>query len=332
MSERARLPCETTESKVMKTTRTAGARAGHIDTLSGGRWIRATGDDPALLERIRTEFGADLREPQLAQASASAGFVTLVVSFVDHDGGSYRETSIVIAVGEQVVVTLEPLSGCAPLDLAGARMERDGREGDSPIEIAASVLESIADTTDELVTSLNADSERMMTETGAILRSLETKKAREFGVSDVTSTQEQLADMEELLSYCMESQLVLAEAGRQLRTATRDREWPYRTDLPRLIEDIEAIEPHIDFVHDRVRLLQQTNNLALNVKQNQIIKVFSVVTAVFLPVMLLSTYYSMNFEVMPILAWKYAEPAIIMLSFIFAMLPLIYVRRRGWLR
>lgn len=308
------------------------ARAGHVESLSGGRWQRVLGADPNLLERLREDTGADLREAVATPFNSGGDFITLAVSFVDREAGSYRETSIVIAVGEDVVITLEPLSGCAPLDLALARMERDGREGDSPIEIAASVLESISDTTDELVTSLSDGTERMMTQTSAILRSLETKKAREFGVSDVTNTQQELADMEELLSYCMESELVLAEAGRHLRTLTRGRGWTNRTDLDRLIEDIEAIEPHIDFVHDRVRLLQQTNNLALNVKQNQIIKVFSVVTAVFLPVMLLSTYYSMNFELMPILEWQYAEPMIIVLSFVFAMLPLIYVRRRGWLR
>lgn len=316
----------------MTTTEEQTARSGHVQSLSGGRWQRVLGDDPSIIAGLHTEYGIDLRDAAATPFSSGDGFVTLAVSFVDRDTGSYRETSIVIAVGEGVVITLEPLSGCAPLDVALARMELDGREDDSPIEIAASILQSVADTTDELVTSLSAGTERMMSETSQILRSLETKKAREFGVSDVTHTQQELADMEELLSYCMESQLVLAEAARHLRTLTRGRGWDNRTDLARLIEDIEAIEPHIDFVHDRVRLLQQTNNLALNVKQNQIIKVFSVVTAVFLPVMLLSTYYSMNFELMPILGWQYAEPMIIVLSFVFAMLPLIYVRRRGWLR
>lgn len=330
MSARARLLPP--ERDTMTMTPPHVARSGHVESMLGGRWQRVLGGDPQLLERLREDTGADLREAAATPFRDGGAFVTLAVTFVDRDANAYRETSIVIAVGRDVVITLEPLTGCAPIDLARARMDRDGREGDSPIEIAASILESIADTTDELVTNLSMSSERMMTQTSAILRSLETKKAREFGVSDVTTTQQELTDMEELLSHCMESQLVLAEAARHLRTLTRGRDWDNRADLARLIEDIEAIEPHIDFVHDRVRLLQQTNNLALNVKQNQIIKVFSVVTAVFLPVMLLSTYYSMNFELMPILSWTYAEPMIIVLSFVFAMLPLIYVRRRGWLR
>ncbi|MBL3700200.1 CorA family divalent cation transporter [Leucobacter luti] len=316
----------------MSNTNQHSVRTGHVESLNGGRWQRVLGNDPELLTRIREDYGADLHGAASSPFSENGDYIVLAVSYVDRTTAAFTETSIVLAVGPDRIITLEPFDGCAPLDLALSRMERDGRENDSPIEIAASVIESVADTTDQLVGSLNDGTEHMMAQSNAILRSLETKKARDFGVSDVTDTQQELADMEELLSYCMESQLVLAESARHLRGLTGDRDWDNRTDLDRLIEDVEAIEPHIEFVHDRVRLLQQTNNLALNVKQNQIIKVFSVVTAVFLPVMLLSTYYSMNFEFMPILGWQYAEPAIIVLSFFFAMLPLLYVRRRGWLR
>lgn len=86
------------------------------------------------------------------------------------------------------------------------------------------------------------------------------------------------------------------------------------------------------FVHDRVRLLQTSNNLALSVKQNQIVKVFSVLTAVFMPALLISTYYSMNFAYMPILEWQYGEPMVIALTALLALLPLIYVKQRGLLR
>lgn len=306
-------------------------RRNALRSVSNGRWQRIVGESPELLEGIRERYGANLLGA-VAAPSPHDTFTYIPVSFIETTGGSYRENRIVIAVNEHVVLTLEPTDSCAPLDMAVARMERDGRDDDHPYEIAASLLQAIADATDSLVSRLGDGTEKMMIQTNAILRSLETKKAQDFGVSDVTMTQQELADMEELLSYCMESELVLAEGARQLRAASRIRGIESRTDFARLIEDIEAVEQHVEFVHDRVRLLQQTNNLALNVKQNQIIKVFSVVTAVFLPVMLLSTYYSMNFEFMPILAWPLAEPLIIVLSFIFAMLPLIYVRRRGWLR
>ena len=310
----------------------AATLADDVQTLVGGRWQRVRGDSPRILAELREAYGVDFEDAAAASYSSENGFSYVPVSYVSTGPDGYSTTRLMVAVSETSVVTIEPSGSASALDLAVARMARDGRENDSAVEVVASILQAIADTTDELVGAMSQGTERMMIETGAILQSLEAKKSREFGVSDVTYTQQELADMESLLSHCMESQLALAEAARHLRAKLWGLGVQTRTDLSRLIEDIEAIEPHIDFVHDRVRLLQQTNNLALNVKQNQIIKVFSVVTAVFLPVMLLSTYYSMNFENMPILSWQYAEPMVIVLSFIFALAPLMYVRQRGWLR
>ena len=309
-------------------------RDARVQSINNGRWQRIAGEDPVLLREFRDYYGVDLRTAEAASAAFTADdeFTYFPISFIEQDGESFRETRIVIAVGERVVVTLEPETMCAPLDVAQARMERGDHEDDRASEMAAAILQAISDTVDGLVSGLNRGTEKMMIQANTILRSLETKKARDFGVSDVTATQQELADMEELLSRCMEHQLALAEATRHLRARLRETGTAARRDLGRLIDDIEAIQQHIEFVHDRVRLLQQSNNLALNVKQNQIIKVFSVVTAVFLPVMLLSTYYSMNIEFMPILTWEYAEPMTIVLSFVFAMLPLVFVRRRGWLR
>ncbi|MBP6684342.1 MAG: CorA family divalent cation transporter [Leucobacter sp.] len=308
------------------------ALAGDVQSLNGGRWQRVRGENPRLHADLRAEFGVDFEDAASSSFSTENGLSYLPITYVSSSAEGYSTTRIMLAISESIVVTIEPSESAAALDLAVARMARDGREDDSAVEIVASILQAVADTTDELVSSMSQGTERMMIETGAILQSLEAKKSREFGVSDVTYTQQELADMESLLSHCMESQLALAEAARHLRAKLWGLRLETRSDLSRLIEDIVAIEPHIEFVHDRVRLLQQTNNLALNVKQNQIIKVFSVVTAVFLPVMLLSTYYSMNFENMPILSWQYAEPMIIVLSFLFALAPLFYVRWRGWLR
>lgn len=316
----------------MNTQQGAAAVAGDIHSLLGGRWLRAHGASPELHSRLREAHGVNFEDAAAATFSAENGFSYVPVSYVSGDAHGYTTTRIMVAISDAIVVTVEPHGAAGALDLAVTRMERDGRDNDTSVNIVGNILQAVADTTDELVGSLSQGTERMMIETGAILQSLEAKGSREFGVSDVTYTQQELADMESLLSHCMDSQLALAEAARHLRAKLWGRGADTRVSLDRLIDDIEAIEPHVEFVHDRVRLLQQTNNLALNVKQNQIIKVFSVVTAVFLPVMLLSTYYSMNFENMPILSWQYAEPIIIVLSFVFALAPLLYVRQRGWLR
>ena len=59
------------------------------------------------------------------------------------------------------------------------------------------------------------------------------------------------------------------------------------------------MKEHAGFEHDKVRYLQQSVMTSLNMKQNQIVKVFTIITAVFLPPTLVATFYGMNFAVMP---------------------------------
>ena len=78
-----------------------------------------------------------------------------------------------------------------------------------------------------------------------------------------------------------------------------------------LAGDVAGTKEHAKFQHERVRYLQTAVTNVLNIKQNEIIKVFTIVTAVFLPPTLIGTLYGMNFAVMPELSWQH--------GFIYAM-------------
>jgi magnesium transporter len=141
----------------------------------------------------------------------------------------------------------------------------------------------------------------------------------------------ELNKKEELVSRCLESQLSLARAARYL-----DMEVEPHDDLQIFVralrEDINGVKEHAAFEHDSVRYLQNAILASLNMKQNQIVKVFTIITAVFLPPTLIASIYGMNFTVMPELSWKHGFPVTILLTLVAALLPLVYVRYRGWLR
>jgi magnesium transporter len=58
---------------------------------------------------------------------------------------------------------------------------------------------------------------------------------------------------------------------------------PGGCDLDALIGDIDGVKQHAGFEQDKIRYLQQSVMTWLDVKQNQIVKVFTIITAVFLP-------------------------------------------------
>ncbi len=134
----------------------------------------------------------------------------------------------------------------------------------------------------------------------------------------------------ETLSRVQESQLKLARAARHLRAETVDADIAQRLDV--LIADINGVKQHAGFEHDKVRYLQQAIMTSLDVKQAQIVKVFTIITAVFLPPTLIASFYGMNFTHMPELDRPYGFTLTVLVTLVAAVIPLAYIKRRGWLR
>lgn len=301
-----------------------------LHTADTHGWLRISSAAPQQLNDLRQTLGIDILRTQEPLLRQDGDFSYFPITFLGMENGRQQASRVIFVLGRQRLISLEPDPAPHALTVALARLERDGRESTSLASFAV-ILQALNDTTDELLDSLNEDLGNVLIQTNSVLNSLEARD-RDFGVSDVVSTQLSLGEVEELLSDCIESQLQLALAARHVLSRLTGGETKLRPLYQTLIADIEAVEEHVSFVHDRVRLLQTTNNMALNVKQNQIVKVFSVITAVFLPALLISTYYSMNIANMPILQWQYGEPMIIGLTAVLAVLPLLYVKHRGWLR
>lgn len=104
--------------------------------------------------------------------------------------------------------------------------------------------------------------------------------------------------------------------------------------LPRLtmvIKDINSLFEYTKFDFDRLDYLQDTFLGLVNLQQNKIIKIFTVVSVIFMPPTLIASMYGMNFRFMPELDWEYGYPFSIALMVLFSGVILIYFRRKKWL-
>jgi len=104
--------------------------------------------------------------------------------------------------------------------------------------------------------------------------------------------------------------------------------------LPRLtmiIKDINSLFEYTRFGFDRLDYLQDTFLGLVNIQQNKIIKIFTVVSVIFMPPTLIASMYGMNFTHMPELNWKYGYPFSIALMVTFAAAVLYFFKRRKWL-
>ncbi len=97
------------------------------------------------------------------------------------------------------------------------------------------------------------------------------------------------------------------------------------------LTDIASLNDHMGFLTDRTSFLLQATLGMINIEQNQVIKLFSVMAVMLMPPTLVASIYGMNFRHMPELDWAWGYPAALVLMVVSAAIPFVYFRRKGWL-
>jgi len=98
-----------------------------------------------------------------------------------------------------------------------------------------------------------------------------------------------------------------------------------------IIKDINSLVEHIKFSFDRLDYLQDTFLGYVNIEQNKIIKIFTIVSVIFMPPTLIASIYGMNFDIMPELDKKWGYPGALLLMVLSSLFILYYFKKRKWL-
>jgi len=94
--------------------------------------------------------------------------------------------------------------------------------------------------------------------------------------------------------------------------------------------DIESLDEFETRLAENVQFLLDAALGLINIEQNNVFRVLTVVSVVGVPPTLIASMYGMNFKHMPELEWTYGYPYALGLILISAIAPVIYFRIRGW--
>ena len=84
-------------------------------------------------------------------------------------------------------------------------------------------------------------------------------------------------------------------------------------------------------LRDYTMQLRDLYKAHLDIKQNRIMTVLTVVTTIFMPLTLIVGWYGMNFRYMPELNYEWSYPVVIVLSILIVVISLIFFKKKKWL-
>jgi magnesium transporter len=103
-------------------------------------------------------------------------------------------------------------------------------------------------------------------------------------------------------------------------------------DARQILRDLDSLDGHTAFLFDKINFLMDATVGFININQNKIIKIFSVASVALLPPTMIASLYGMNFQYMPELSQKWGYPFALGLMVLSAVVPMLYFRKRGWLK
>ena len=96
-------------------------------------------------------------------------------------------------------------------------------------------------------------------------------------------------------------------------------------------ERVIRLQDTVSSLRDYVVQLRDLVQSELDVHQNKIMTLLTVVTSIFLPLTLIAGWYGMNFRYMPELEWKASYPVVILVSILIVVVCLVWFKKKKWL-
>jgi|SRR5450755_3750750 magnesium transporter len=104
-----------------------------------------------------------------------------------------------------------------------------------------------------------------------------------------------------------------------------------REQLKTMQRDVASLTDHASYLSNKITFVLDAMLGVVNLEQNNIIKLFSVMAVVLMPPTLIASIYGMNFKIMPELEWTHGYPFALVLMLIAAIVPYYIFKLKKWL-
>lgn len=262
---------------------------------------------------------------RLYEEDGSLYMTATVVTKLDSDLPESTQITFILSAAKLVTNRyVDPL----PFRRFVAYAERHPASCNSPAAVLAGLVEAVvnrvADVIERVATDLDGASAEVF--------SVQQQRRKRGAMRDFRRVLERLGQNGELISKARES---LVSLGRLLTFVQQSTAVPMtqevRARFRTLTRDVMAMSDHASFLGTKVSFILDATLGLINIDQNNILKIFSVVTVFLLPPSVIGAVYGMNFEHIPGAHEPWGFWAAVGLMAASAVGPFVWFKRKGWL-
>jgi magnesium transporter len=293
--------------------------------------------NPSDAEKAFVERRLDIRVPSedsLGEIEASSRLIfehdTLYLSSPSVRLDEEKEaqlTSIGFIIGPRVLVTVRfwPLP---TFDKVAKEMATDG-DLQNGMCVFTALIEAMVDRGADVLEQLGVSADQLSRTVfkGGLVRGKRP-------VRSSSRMREALANVGELADRLAKARDVLLNVGRIAAFAHEvGRDWVTPSSKRRLdavSKDVASLSDYESRLSDKIQLLLDAILGFVNIQQNDLFKILTIVSVAGVPPTILVGIWGMNFKNIPEFGWTYGYPLAWLAVIASGVLPLLWFKRRGW--
>jgi len=288
-----------------------------------------TGEDKAVERLVGIEIPTreDMQEIEISSRlyiENGARYMTATLMCAS-DSSSPRTTPVSFILTDHRLVTVrydEP----KPFPLIAAKLARTCPSNISGDSILIDLLDAVIDRNADILERAGADVDSV---SGSIFEpAADRGHARSY--SQILRI---IGKKGDLVSKVRESLVSIGRLISFVAVETDNGRWSkeQKTVFKTLQRDVQSLTDHATYLANKIQFVLDAMLGVVNLEQNNIIKLFSVMAVVLMPPTLIASIYGMNFKAMPELEWAYGYPLALVCMALAAVLPYVLFKWKKWL-
>lgn len=309
--------------------RTVGGADARCDDVVWYDMLEPTRDDDRMVERslgveIPTrDEQSDIEPSEILYVENAASYMTAHL-VAKADTGRAKMAPVTFILTKRALVTVR-YDDPRPFSMYVARSGKIEGGASTPEAVLAGLVETIIDRLADILQTVDATIDKVSSDVFEADTQRDTGRQslilRSIGLQGdlLSKVRESLLSIERMILF-MQSSNQADQRSAELRARARA-----------IYRDIQTLEEHATFASSKIQFMLDATLGLVNLEQNNIIKLFSVMAVIFMPPTMVASIYGMNFKAMPELEWAYGYPMALGLMLLSGVLPFLFFKWMKWL-